>query len=265
MTLPVFVINLDRRPDRWAAMSAQLDRLGIAAARIPAVDARLLAAQEEWERDTNGNAPAAWTVDLGAVACAWSHRKALRAFLDTGEPAALILEDDAELADDTPSLLETVDWWPPEARMITLTPGAVPVPLYPASAETPSGRTVHRFERFASCAAAYLMTREGAELVSPYLDNPELPTDVMFFDHRYSRLARELRAFQMVPGAARQIDSANDTDLEEWRQDVRPKRWRNLQALPYRARLRALLIMGKVSKRRGRYSNVASHKLGQTL
>ena len=58
MTLPVFVINLDRRPDRWAAMSTQLDRLGIGAVRIPAVDARLLAAQEEWERDTNGDAPA---------------------------------------------------------------------------------------------------------------------------------------------------------------------------------------------------------------
>lgn len=29
MTLPVFVINPDSRPDRWAAMSAQLDRLGV--------------------------------------------------------------------------------------------------------------------------------------------------------------------------------------------------------------------------------------------
>ena len=263
MTLPVFVINLDRRPDRWEAMSAQLDRLGIEARRIPAVDARLLAAQEEWERDTNGNPPE-WNVDLGAVACAYSHRKALRAFLDTGERAALILEDDAELADDTPSLLEAVDWWPPEARMITLTPGAVPVPLYPASTETPSGRTVHRFERFASCAAAYLVSREGAEFVSPYLDNPELPTDVMYFDHRYSRLARELRAFQIVPGAARQIDSANDTDLEEWRLNERPKCWRNLQALPYRTRLRVLLIMGKVSKRRGHYNSFAPHKYGPT-
>ena len=257
--LPVFIFNLDRRPDRWAAMSAQMDRLGMEATRIPAVDARLLAAQDEWEQRTNGNPPA-WNADPGAVACAYSHRKALRAFLDTGEQAALILEDDAELADDTPSLLEAVDWWPPEARMITLTPGVVPVPLYPASAETPSGRTVHRFERFASCAAAYLVTREGAEFVSPHLNDPKLPTDVLFFDHRYSRLARELRAFQIVPGVARQVDSENDTDLEEWRLGDRPKRWRKLQALPYRARLRILLILGKVSKRRGRYSNTAPHK-----
>ena len=42
MMLPVFVINLDRRPDRWKAMSAQLDRLGIPAERIPAVDAEEL-------------------------------------------------------------------------------------------------------------------------------------------------------------------------------------------------------------------------------
>ena len=62
---------------------------------------------------------------LGAVACAWSHRKALRAFLDTGESAALILEDDIEAAPDTPSLLESVDWWPPDAHVIRLETGIV--------------------------------------------------------------------------------------------------------------------------------------------
>ncbi len=257
MTLPVFVINLDRRPDRWAAMSAQMDRLGIEAVRIPAVDARLLAAQEEWERDTNGNPPGR-TVDLGAVACAYSHRKALRAFLDTGEQAALILEDDAELAPDTPSLLEAVDWWPADARMITLeASGRQTSLLYASVAETPSGRTVHRFEGFASGAAAYLVTRAGADLVSPYLDSPELPTDIMFFDHRRSRLARELRAFSIVPAMARQRYDANtDSDLEGYRcypSGARSKLWRNLKALPYKARLRVLRIVGRVSKRGVQY------------
>ena len=124
MTLPVFVINLDRRPDRWEAMSAQLDRLGIGAVRIPAVDGRLLAAQEERDRGRNGNPPGR-DLSLGETACVWSHRDALRAFLDTGERAALILEDDVELAPDTPSLLESVDWWPPEARVIRLETGNI--------------------------------------------------------------------------------------------------------------------------------------------
>ena len=34
--LPVFVINLDRRPDRWAAISGNLSALGIVPGRIGA-------------------------------------------------------------------------------------------------------------------------------------------------------------------------------------------------------------------------------------
>ena len=120
MTLPVFVINPDSRPDRWAAMSAQLDRLGIAAERIPAVDARLLAAQEEWEQRTNGNAPEWHVDDLGAVACALSHCKAWGALLASRHPAALVLEDDAELASDLPALLESLDWWPAGVSLVRL-------------------------------------------------------------------------------------------------------------------------------------------------
>ena len=41
--IPVYVINLDRRPDRWQAISERLDRLGIEASRIAAVDAHRIA------------------------------------------------------------------------------------------------------------------------------------------------------------------------------------------------------------------------------
>ena len=36
----IFVINLARRPDRMAAMAAQLERLGLAYERFDAVDAK---------------------------------------------------------------------------------------------------------------------------------------------------------------------------------------------------------------------------------
>ncbi len=255
MTLPVFVINLDRRRDRRAAMSAQLDRLGIGAERIPAVDARLLATQEEWEQGTS-NGPPGSDLSLGEVACVWSHRKALRAFLDTGEHAALILEDDAELAPDTPSLLESVDWWPPDARVIRVETGIISPKrrflLWHASAETPSGRTVHRFERWAPGSAAYLINREAAGFVLPHFDNPAMPMDTLLFDHRRSRLARELQALQIVPGAARQTQDGETSDLAGWRPrgPRRPKWGKHNKSLPYKVRLITLRCIGKVKKQR---------------
>ena len=257
MTLPVFVINLDRRPDRWAAMSAQLDRLGIGAERIPAVDARLLAAQEEeWGQGTDRGPPGC-DLSSGEAACVWSHRKAMRAFLDTSERAALILEDDAELAPDTPSLLESVDWWPPDARVIRLETGIISpakwCQLWPASAETPTGRRVHRFERWTPGSAAYLVNREAAAFALPHFDDPAMPMDTLLFDHRRSRLARELRALQIVPGAARQAEDGETSDLSGWRtRRPRHTKWgkRNKKSLPYRVRLITLRCTGKVKKQR---------------
>ncbi len=81
--LPVFVINLDRRPDRWTAVRGQLDRIGIEATRIPAIDKESLAGD-----------PALLKMGAGHVACARSHYKAMQALVDCGAPAALILEDD---------------------------------------------------------------------------------------------------------------------------------------------------------------------------
>lgn len=104
--IPAFVINLDRRQDRWAATSRDLDRLGIEATRLPALDAQS-ATKDDLAPvvDLNG-----WArkrdLDLGSAACLVSHRNALARFLrETDAPAALILEDDVKLASDLPGFM----------------------------------------------------------------------------------------------------------------------------------------------------------------
>ena len=99
--LPVYVINLDERTDRWEAILDNLKQLGVVGERISAIDAKRLEGTS-----------ASWSIDRGAVACAFSHGKALRRFLESNGPAALVLEDDAELAPDTTALLHDRDWWP---------------------------------------------------------------------------------------------------------------------------------------------------------
>ena len=272
--IPAYVINLDRRPDRWQTISEHLDDLGIAHERIPAVDARLLARQEEWERQTNGNPPIR-KIDTGAAALLFGHRKVMEILLNSQHPAALILEDDAELASDTAMLLESADWWPAGAKIVQLEEhqktggkwgGATA--LWRASGNTPSGREVRKLEWRGSCTAAYLINREGARIAMAAFDkvlygiDPLLiNVDQALFNMRLSKTARKLGPVQVVPAMARQRGAGKDSDLFGGRQEAerREKRRRmlslkrNLGSIPYKILVRCLMATGKVEKAPVRY------------
>ncbi len=250
--LPVFVINPDRRPDRWAMMAQQLDCLGIEATRIPAVDARLLAAQEDWEQLTNDNPPF-WRINLGSAAGMLGHAKAMIGLLGSGAPAALILEDDAELAPETPALLEDLDWWPSGAHIVRLEEGyRHSRPLWRATGRTPGGRALQRLERWCGGSAAYMIDRRGAQIALEAFADPGLTVDHTLFDLRYSRTARRLRPMQIVPAMGRQR-LENGTDQQQWREKAKPRDpaerlRRSVGALPYKTRVLALLALGIVRK-----------------
>ena len=252
--LPVYVINLDRRPDRMADIRENLDRIGVTAERISAVDAELLAKQEDWESRTNLNG-SAWNLDACAMACAIGHQKALGAFLATDSPAALILEDDVELAADTASVLRSTDWWPGPATIVRLEHGGIRrsgeprrIPLAGVAGHTPDGREVRRLERWAGGTAAYLVDRRGAGIVLDALRDPAQPMDHLLFDRRHSRLARRLGAFQVVPAMARQRHGAGDSDLSPHNRGAAPPVRLRLRGLPYRMRYCSLRMLGRVRR-----------------
>ena len=245
--LPVYVINLDRRPDRWATISENLARLDLAAERITAVDARALPPQSA-------------KIDLGAVACARSHAIAMTRLLDSSAPASLILEDDVEVATDTPALLESTDWWPPGAKVVRLeVQGKHPQQLWRRGGQTPTGRALHKLERWGNCAGAYLINREGAQMALPHCLNPVMPQDHILFDHRISLLARALRTFQIVPGMATQKES--DSDLYGYREAAELRGLKRhgarlkhaLHSLPYKTKLQYWKLRGWVRPRRVDY------------
>ena len=124
MQIPIYVINLDRRPDRMRSIAGQLDRLGLEATRVPAVDARNLTDDELRARADPDAGHRLRALDRAEVACTLSHLRAMEMFLAAAPaPAALILEDDAELAPDTPSLMQSTDWWPAGSKVIRLEDG----------------------------------------------------------------------------------------------------------------------------------------------
>src|SRR5690242_19024849 len=99
--MQIYYINMARRTDRRAFMEAQLAKLGLEATRIEAVTPETFLAS-------------AVTASRGrltpvALSCSLSHVKAAEALLASGDPCALILEDDAILSTRLPEFLAALD------------------------------------------------------------------------------------------------------------------------------------------------------------
>jgi hypothetical protein len=86
----IYYINLDRRPDRAAEMTAELARMGYVGKRVAAIDGRAWDGQG-WKKQ--GRAKEAYW--RGAAGCWLSHIKALHAAVAINVFPCLILEDDA--------------------------------------------------------------------------------------------------------------------------------------------------------------------------
>jgi len=84
---PVYLINLNRRPDRLATATAKLDRAGVPFTRWPAVDG-------------SKAAPRGYPGGAGAYGCLQSHTRLLAHCLDAGQGAVMVFEDDVTLCDN---------------------------------------------------------------------------------------------------------------------------------------------------------------------
>ena len=212
---PVYVINLDRSPDRWAAMSRQLEGLGLQPTRAPAVDARRDAAQMRARRGfpepVDGvifhvNAEGRRYV-MGEEACFQSHLQTLEAFLASGARTALILEDDAELAPDAPAALTAMAARPDLWDVVRLeAAGRRGARRALRIMDLPSGRMQVASMRPCSGSCAYMVTRRGAEGLIAAAPGAFEP-----YDTYLSSLWRHgLRMLDCAPAPARQ---PGDTSL----------------------------------------------------
>ncbi len=102
----LYVINLDRVPERWEKMVCHFHAVGLAPIRFSAVDA--------WDRkalDRSHYAPHRgdrWELNDSLIACFESHRKVWQLVVDLELPCAAIFEDDVVLSEEMPAVLEAL-------------------------------------------------------------------------------------------------------------------------------------------------------------
>ena len=177
--LQTWVINLDRAPERLARISNQLQHLGLAFTRLPAVDARALtpeqrgALDEAAYRRKHGMTPV-----LGELGCYLSHVQAMRQFLASAADFALILEDDALLQDSLPAVLQGLMAQPArwDVAKLSAVHSGTPVPYLQVA---PGHRLAVMLSRCTG-SSAYLVNRRAAQAYVERLLPMSLPYDHVF-------------------------------------------------------------------------------------
>jgi glycosyl transferase family 25 len=182
--MKVFLINLDRHPDRLAHMRKQLS--GIAFDRIAAVDGTKIP-------------PADQGLTGFELACLGSHQNAWRQFLSGSERHACFLEDDLHIRPDFETLIRNEAWIPSDAHSVKLDTYLQRVKLAEAR-PAPGGRQIARLYTRHESSAAYLLSRDGAKRYLELTAKPTFPADYSLFPQNPRRLG--LRVYQLTPAIA---------------------------------------------------------------
>lgn len=225
--LPIFAINLDRAEDRWQALSATAGKLRLE--RIAAVDGGAIARTDWIDIDhrrfqrNHGR-----RMLPGEYGCYRSHLAALDAFIATGEPLGIIVEDDIELDEELPARVRSIAAGAPPFDVIKL----VNHRAYGFRRKGTSalgdhyGRCVHGPQGSAAC---YAVTQEGARRLRRSLAVMWLPYDVALergWDTGVSVLTTEKNLLAFSPLRARSsittgrdssYDSSKDAAIARWR------------------------------------------------
>lgn len=172
----VYLINLDRSPDRLAPVAGQLTTFGFDWVRIRAVDGKTLGPPPWPDFDERGfdrvlgKAP-----NANELGCYFSHIAAMRAFLADGGDAAIILEDDARLTEQLPHIVDDLLARRDEWDLVKLAGFHRGLPT--TMRALPGGHRLVTFLSQHRGSAGYMLTRRAAECYVANLLPMNLPYD----------------------------------------------------------------------------------------
>jgi glycosyl transferase family 25 len=106
MNFTTFVINLDHAKERYRTVSENLNKLKIPFTRIPAVYGKNLTEPIRHYSKLSYMIRTGKSQNNAEIGCYFSHIKTLKYFLETQFDYALVLEDDAQVNEHLPTILD---------------------------------------------------------------------------------------------------------------------------------------------------------------
>lgn len=120
--MQIYIINLERAPDRLKSITEEFAKYGLSFERIDAYDGKQHSSSETQSFRQKVEERHYWLMEMtdGEVACYLSHQRAWKALLDSGDEWAFIAEDDIRFEDDPRKFLKDLSWIPDDAALIQL-------------------------------------------------------------------------------------------------------------------------------------------------
>jgi glycosyl transferase family 25 len=166
----VFVINLDRCPERMTRLAGLLGALGVPFERIAAVDGRELDPIPP-AKAFNGR----YVMTRSELACVLSHRMAWFRFIASADEYCLVLEDDVHLGKDFGAIARgDIGLEAAAFDLIKIETRSHKIWVDRFDARTVGGqRRIARLHSAHLGAAAYIISRAGVEKVLPATESDD--------------------------------------------------------------------------------------------
>lgn len=199
-----YYINLDRRTDRRAHMDSQLQKFGLSATRVAAVDGKALQWKPEYGVLSNY-----W--NSGAFAYCLSYRVAIIDAMQKGYDNVLIMDDDCVLQDNLWQVLDKA-WTelPEEWHMLYF--GANHGHPQPANVPTEQDRIGDHIYRLKGSMGSHaiILNKKCFKTILGYVAAPYAPLDMFF-----SMYHKFFPCYITYPGLATQMPGVSDIINQE--------------------------------------------------
>jgi len=232
LMMKAYLINMAAATERLRFVSEQVARLGITMVRVEAINGRQLPEPYEDYSPRFFMLKHGKRTNPAEIGCYFSHIKALRAFLATGDDHGLILEDDVAFASDAwdtiaKALRHAADW-----DILRLSALHDPVRVKVRALGEHHALYVDLTKQ--TGAGAYFVNRRAAQVLVQRLLPMSLPYDHAF-DHEWSMGLVSLSLHPIIADQkgveGTQINASNSYKLPGWR--------RYWSTIPYRACMEA--------------------------
>jgi len=200
--LRLYVINLDRSPDRLAHITKVFADLELKFTRIPAVDGNEIdeAEYQRQRKDSLWDPPLIRT----EIGCFLSHRKFLQMVVDQDEPYAAVFEDDVKLSPHIKPLLSNYDWIKSNTDIVKLDTANTDCWLKPLRKIGINPYQCGQLISAHCCAGGYIISRKAAIRLLALTGQAFSPIDNIYYDP-YCGILQTINVQQIVPAPVVQV------------------------------------------------------------